>query len=74
MSMTFRTKLRAKSGSMPLEQPAMMLSVPVGAIVIVVAFLKRLFSMSLENAFLEIGKNRPFPQPGPGRLPWIPSG
>ncbi len=35
--MTVRTKLSAKSGSMPLEQPAMMLSVPVGAMVVVVA-------------------------------------
>jgi hypothetical protein len=29
----------AKSGSMPLEQPAMIESVPVGAMVVTVAFL-----------------------------------
>ena len=35
--MTLRTKDRAKSGSMPEEQPARMESVPVGAMVVVVA-------------------------------------
>ena len=35
--MTFRTKLNAKAGSMPDEQPAMMLKLPVGAMVVVVA-------------------------------------
>ena len=34
---TLRTKLTAKSGSIPLEQPAMMLIVPVGAMVLTVA-------------------------------------
>jgi hypothetical protein len=33
---------------MPLEHPAMMLKVPVGAIVVVVAFLQRQFSISLK--------------------------
>ena len=41
LSMTVRTKLRANRGSMPLEQPAMMLRVPVGAMVVVVALLQR---------------------------------
>ena len=36
--MTFFTKDIAKTGSMPLEQFAIMLNVPVGAIVVVVAF------------------------------------
>jgi hypothetical protein len=35
--MTVRTKLKAKSGSMPDEQLLMMLRVPVGAMVVVVA-------------------------------------
>ena len=35
--MTLREKLRAKSGSTPEEQPAMMERVPVGAMVVVVA-------------------------------------
>ncbi|OQA20682.1 MAG: hypothetical protein BWY60_01152 [Actinobacteria bacterium ADurb.Bin346] len=37
--MTFFTNEIANTGSMPLEQFAMMLSVPVGAIVVVVEFL-----------------------------------
>jgi hypothetical protein len=37
--MMLRQKLTAKSGSMPEEQPAMMLMVPVGATVVTVAFL-----------------------------------
>ena len=36
--MTFLTKLRANNGSTPLEQSAIMLNVPVGAMVVVVAF------------------------------------
>ena len=35
----FRTKETAKSGSIAEEQPAIILIVPVGAIVVVVAFL-----------------------------------
>ena len=37
--MTFFIKDIAKSGSTPLEQSAIILKVPVGAIVVVVAFL-----------------------------------
>jgi hypothetical protein len=37
--MTFLLKLNPKTGSIPLEQPAMILRVPVGAMVVVVAFL-----------------------------------
>ncbi len=40
-SMTRRTKETAKRGSMPLEQPEMMLMVPVGAMVVVVALRRR---------------------------------
>jgi hypothetical protein len=36
--MTFLTKLKAKSGSTPLEQFAIILNVPVGAMVVVEAF------------------------------------
>ncbi len=35
---TWRVKNRAYNGSIPLEQPAMMDRVPVGAIVVTVAF------------------------------------
>ncbi len=38
-SRTFRTNATAKSGSMPEEVPAIMLMLPVGAIVVTVAFL-----------------------------------
>lgn len=47
LSMTLLTKLNAKSGSIPLEHPASILSVPVGAIVVVVAFRYLLSSQSL---------------------------
>ena len=45
-SSTRRTKARAKSGSMPLLVPAMMLMVPVGATVVTVAFLMALHFLS----------------------------
>ena len=46
MSITFRMNERAKTGSIPLLQPAMMLMVPVGAIVVVVALRRGTFSFS----------------------------
>jgi hypothetical protein len=39
--MTLRIKVSPKSGSMPLEHPAIILSEPVGAIVVREAFLTR---------------------------------
>ena len=46
--MTRLTKLRANNGSIPLEHSAMILNVPVGAMVVVVAFLKAQSSLLLK--------------------------
>ena len=57
---TFRTKATANNGSIPLEHPAIMLIVPVGAIVVTVALRLVLYSVQLLSPKLG---NEPFSCP-----------